>query len=512
MRARVKNPARRPLPVNLHRGLALTDRAVRYRRLRSEPLADIDRVHPADDRWLAREAQQRWVDDPDRCNCGSCYGNTPGQWVDQVWASLDFFEVAARTRWPVSRAKGTGGAPATPVVDGQCRIADVRAERLVEVLAPDLVTLFHQNGLPMPPRFTSEEAAFFRDLKARCRAEGCADVAKPAVALLALLAPVFVRPVRGWQHPGGPIDRWLRSLVDHLLVVYPVPEFLYRPWLNPAEWIDIVDDLHPGAAVAFFVMAAQGASLHRVAPHFGWRVPRWLQGYLHTTPESLSFMEAMLWVHVRRYGGAEQEFERLRRHGFRPYLQKGEGPQEPHPRGDLLQATVAWLVSHRDRLTDETADMALQWARHMVIERRWQFSWKGRTVASVVAQAERYHAAINRRDDETPRSWASRGWNRTIAERDVEWTLMELTSSKELLEEGFAQRHCVGSYACRCAAGASAIVSLRRDGERAVTIEVDPETKQIVQVAGRFNRSPAAQELGLIRAWLRTVVRGGESQ
>jgi hypothetical protein len=56
------------------------------------------------------------------------------------------------------------------------------------------------------------------------------------------------------------------------------------------------------------------------------------------------------------------------------------------------------------------------------------------------------------------------------------WVAVGLCSEVELLEEGAAMRHCVGSYADACAQGHSRIFSLRdADGKRLATLEIKPE-------------------------------------
>ena len=63
--------------------------------------------------------------------------------------------------------------------------------------------------------------------------------------------------------------------------------------------------------------------------------------------------------------------------------------------------------------------------------------------------------------------------------------------------------HCAGSYASACAAGTSAIFSLRTGGRRLLTIEVRPRHRLVVQARGAGNRPATDGELDVIRAWAR---------
>ena len=99
-------------------------------------------------------------------------------------------------------------------------------------------------------------------------------------------------------------------------------------------------------------------------------------------------------------------------------------------------------------------------------------------------------------------------WDFVLNEMEfVDWSFVELTSGDDLFREGLALRHCVASYAARCAAGHSAIVSARFDDERRLTIEVEPRTRRIVQVRGFENRQATEEEWEVISCWAEKVVK-----
>ena len=86
------------------------------------------------------------------------------------------------------------------------------------------------------------------------------------------------------------------------------------------------------------------------------------------------------------------------------------------------------------------------------------------------------------------------------------WSFVELTSGEELVEEGLHMHHCVASYANRCGYGYSAIVSLRRDGVRQVTIEISPAAMKLVQVRGAHNEHPTQEARAAIVQWRNQVL------
>nr|WP_276604182.1 PcfJ domain-containing protein [Nannocystis pusilla] len=84
----------------------------------------------------------------------------------------------------------------------------------------------------------------------------------------------------------------------------------------------------------------------------------------------------------------------------------------------------------------------------------------------------------------------------------------ELLSSEGLRAEGQALRHCVGTYVGRCVRGMSSIWSLRsadREGMVAsrFTIEVEPQSRRIVQIRGFANSRVQGLAREIIARWAR---------
>lgn len=76
---------------------------------------------------------------------------------------------------------------------------------------------------------------------------------------------------------------------------------------------------------------------------------------------------------------------------------------------------------------------------------------------------------------------------------------VELNSGYLLAEDGLQQRHCIGTYANACASGATRVFSLRRQGKRVATIELQRRHDgawQMVQMRGKAN-SPIHDETTL---------------
>jgi hypothetical protein len=92
----------------------------------------------------------------------------------------------------------------------------------------------------------------------------------------------------------------------------------------------------------------------------------------------------------------------------------------------------------------------------------------------------------------------------------VYWTIEELCSDKELLEEGNFMHHCVAGYAARCREGDAAIFRMRRlkigqeeerDSLAAWTIRVLPGVRRIIEVKGCYNTLPEVEVFDVIKTW-----------
>ena len=138
------------------------------------------------------------------------------------------------------------------------------------------------------------------------------------------------------------------------------------------------------------------------------------------------------------------------------------------------------------------------------------FSWKGRRLRTVLQRSIAYRRELER--PWAPYRWRGHGWDWVLDEPPHgTWSFVELTSGEKLFREGSHMKHCVASYAGRCASGHSAIVSVRHKDDRRLTVEIEPCTRSVVQARGPFNRSADAEEQEVISLWARSVLRADMS-
>lgn len=314
---------------------------------------------------------------------------------------------------------------------------------------------------------------------------------------VSLFAPFWIRSPRTWNDA---------SLVQHLFVRYEVPSFLWAEWsgepsIPRLKWL------------AWFILLAQGGSLRRAAGACNWNIPSRFEYYLRMAPAGLSPIEACTFAEVMRLGGTRTDSRRILSNPA--FVVDTTEVAEEDTRSQFWEATVRWVIAHGTVLTDEDCERILAWAMHEYTEaERWSrppFSWKGRSLQAVLRRSLDYQRQLER--PWAAYRWRRHGWDWKPTDPGLDgWSFVELTTGEALFQEGQAMRHCVANYATQCAEGYSAIVSVRYQDARRLTVEVAPATGQLVQAKGPSNRIAGGEELRVIRCWLNTVVQGGSAK
>jgi hypothetical protein len=140
------------------------------------------------------------------------------------------------------------------------------------------------------------------------------------------------------------------------------------------------------------------------------------------------------------------------------------------------------------------------------------FSVKGRTMEALLRQSTQWHQTTQKTKKVSQETWknseiapyAYEGVNAEGIVIGPKITIHELVTVRDLQDEGRALHHCVSSYAYSCVNGHCSIWSLRMDGKRLVTLEMN-QNKTIVQGRGLCNRSMTANEKTHILAWGKTT-------
>ena len=137
---------------------------------------------------------------------------------------------------------------------------------------------------------------------------------------------------------------------------------------------------------------------------------------------------------------------------------------------------------------------------------------RGRTPETLLHQVEAWHGELGREAKGGGLKWfgSEIGEFHTLegseeARNMKFWSIRELLSSDELIDESRALKHCVSTYARSCHTGQSSIWSMEIEDEngrrKILTIEVAPQAKIIRQVRGKQNRSATPKEKDLLGRW-----------
>ena len=161
------------------------------------------------------------------------------------------------------------------------------------------------------------------------------------------------------------------------------------------------------------------------------------------------------------------------------------------------------------------------------------FSFSGRTIASVIALTNEWHEEMRREAEarqiqhearllyghqqgiKNKKPMDTSHWNglgiyqfRHESEGLI-WTVTELKTAQDLLNEGRKMKNCVASYTCACAVGNSAIFTVERMYplsqvvEKVATLEVQKGNRALIQAKGKCNTAVTPKAMIVIARWAR---------
>lgn len=312
-----------------------------------------------------------------------------------------------------------------------------------------------------------------------------------------------------WPGGHGHVLTVVGSLARHVLGRYPIPTFLGSVWFG-------ADKAGDRDARRWFVAHARGQRFRSLA--LPMVLTRKMEHVFLHGPDHLDLVASMRRAEVIGSGGSPELAAaviatRLGRTIDRPDPWRPLIELFAHCEADLELAQVPRVVEYLASLRD--VRLEIHTPGGVVIRRAEQptISPERHRIAALVEAAAAWHSARlshGHRRSSWPRSrWHDFTFEVELAKyppRCVRWQIVELLDSHALVEEGYAMRNCVATYAYRCVHGGSRIWSLRRQADRDVpksllTIEIDPRRAAIVQVKGPRNRRGTPRALELLRLW-----------
>ncbi|MES2920987.1 MAG: PcfJ domain-containing protein [Verrucomicrobiota bacterium] len=342
----------------------------------------------------------------------------------------------------------------------------------------------------------------------------------PVLVRIASYAGRWIRDPEAWTPGvGGTPRRIIRSLLEHLFATWPMPDCFDSAWLVKGELNYLERD--------WYCHLACGRSLRKVnamPPSISSRA-------LHlamTAPGDLTIRQALRWGQVKALGGsAELMAEVLASRMVRDLsndaiwsrlIEKVIAAKHFKPRNfGLIADTLLEVISKHGweraeilvnlRLAELLRHCRTFWRTILKMVRVSQPNWQQTDIdCSGIRSALRIHYT-----EHWPRLNGSQPFQSIChrGDRTIPCRIVELTYQWQLVAESKAMRHCVDSYARQCRLGRSSIFSLRTDESEDgsptetshLTIEVNRQSRKIIEVRGKWNQSFAAGRIPLLRKW-----------
>ena len=325
------------------------------------------------------------------------------------------------------------------------------------------------------------------------------------IAALANHHESWIRPLEEWTVKKHNRDRQFSELARHLLAAYDVPLFMDCVWFNG-------NVTHQN----WFKHIGTGENI-RTAPDIPVPLTKKMAHYFLKAPRHYTVEEALRWGQVYALGGDKYLVDALR----------GTRLVRSFSNDDFWLNVIRFFVanpmldvSHVNPIIDYIWHQKYE-NRRVFVERgvaraigpaQPNFSMRRRTPETLLRQVEEWHGELGREAKGRELEWIRSDISEFHTLEGSEqlqnmkfWSIRELLSSDELVDEGRAMRHCVQTYARSCHTGRSSIWSMEIEDEngrrKILTIEVAPREKVIRQVRGKQNRLPTPKEKDLLGRW-----------
>ncbi|MCP4934461.1 MAG: hypothetical protein GY927_09720 [bacterium] len=311
----------------------------------------------------------------------------------------------------------------------------------------------------------------------------------------------WIRPLKNWRPSKRNRKRQFASLLRHLLAKYQVPSFMDSAWFLREDGA--------GKYREWFIHIGSGQNI-RTAKKLPFTLTKRMAHEFLFAPQTYNVLQALRWAEVHGIGGDRRLTEAL--------LVTQIGETFEHQK--FWRSVILFFINNAmlDRRHIGPIIDYLQFQKFTVqevmvapdaIERilppQPNLTMQGRTPAALLRQVDEWHEELNRSSNVLGLSFPSSGYKSYKKQQgDDLWTIHELLTGTQLVEEGKKLNHCVATYAESCTQGYCSIWSMERSRNNKVhkqlTIEVQLHG-MIVQVRGKNNRECTRTELDLIRQW-----------
>jgi hypothetical protein len=308
----------------------------------------------------------------------------------------------------------------------------------------------------------------------------------------------WIRPAARWKPRRRSLLGRFGELARHLLARYEVPDFMDTAWFSGSS-------AEARRQQNWFIHLGMGGNI-RKANDLPLAYTKAMAHLFLRAPSRCTINQALRWGQILALGGTRQLADHINA------TQLGEGFENEsfwvsvvhffinHPMLDF--DTIGPIIDYiQHRKFTEREEIDAGGARRLTGPPEPQFSMKGRTVRPLLERVDEWHARLAKERRSPKHAWSrsdipefERMEEDRATGRIYRWTIRELLSRKEVVEEGRAMHHCVASYIDACAKGKKSVWSMRMEDietgleRRIMTIAVKNRT--VVQARGRCNVLP----------------------
>ena len=316
----------------------------------------------------------------------------------------------------------------------------------------------------------------------------------------------WLRPLQAWRAKSHNRSRQFSELLRHLFASYDIPLFMDRVWLTENE-------THHN----WYIHIGVGQNI-RTAPDIPVTLTKKMAHHFLNAPKQYSADEAIRWGQAHALGGDKRLVDALR----------GTQLIEDYPHDDFWLSVIRFFVAnpmldvnHVHPIIDYIWNQKFQnqqvFVGRGVVEEmdppQPNFSMKGRTPDTLLRQVDDWHQELGRETRGGDLHWSRSDigeFTYRVGSKEKHnlkyWYIRELLSTKELVAEGKALKHCVRTYAKSCYTGNTSIWTLESEEDqfgrdKVLTIEISRAGNIIRQVRGIRNRVPTLNEKYLLELW-----------
>ena len=304
----------------------------------------------------------------------------------------------------------------------------------------------------------------------------------------------WIRFIEDWNPKNKSTETLFKSLVKHLIEEYKMPEFMYSIFYMHRTG-------ETEQYVKIFADVAQGKSLFKaIKEHMSLVITKKMAHMFYQSHKSFSFFYALRYAQLRSLGANSK----------------------------LIHAITTTAIGREEMNDEEFIFSVMQWfcnqqANDMAVigplidfifhckQADESFSMKGRSLKAMLKGMEEWHHELAMHRKLFGISYKTCGFKNgyyktkqktpTGIHIDINWSIVEILNSKDLVAEGRKLSHCVASYSYQIEIEKTSIWSLKRDDIGVITIEVRNNNRTIVQARGKCNRLVIEKEKAIIKKW-----------